>query len=77
MKKFWDALKCYDSAIKKNPENPDYYNNKGKTLEDMNFCEAALECYNEAILRNPNHSTYINNKARILSKLSRMEEALE
>ncbi|CAD8195300.1 unnamed protein product [Paramecium octaurelia] len=83
MNRLQEALEFYDSAIQKNPEHSDYYNNKGiviyniqaNTLTKLNRLDEALENYYLAIRINPENSLYYNNIALTLNIRNRLEEA--
>lgn len=48
-----EAMKCYDKAIKINPEDNKAYFNKGNALNALDKHEEAIECYDKAIKINP------------------------
>ncbi|CAD8167948.1 unnamed protein product [Paramecium octaurelia] len=48
-----EALKCFEQAIEKNPEDYEYFIDKTDTLRSMNKAKEALDSYNQAIQRFP------------------------
>jgi tetratricopeptide (TPR) repeat protein len=76
LKKFDQALIWLDSAIKMEPDNPDYYVNRGMIKETMST-DQALEDYNKALKINPNHSLALNNIAVLKSKKGGPEDFFE
>ena len=49
MKKYSEAIKCFDQAIESDKKNPNIYNNKGLTLNELNRLHEAIECFDFAI----------------------------
>ena len=47
--KYKEAIKCYDEAIRINPENRDAWYNKGLTLRKLGKHDECDGCYNEFI----------------------------
>lgn len=49
LKRYDEALACFDKCIQLDPSNVAAWNNKGATLVVMGRYEDALSCYDEAI----------------------------
>jgi len=75
LKRYEEAIECYDKAIELNPNNPDYWNIKGNALMKLKRYEEAFECYDKAIELNPNNPIYWHIKGLVLYSLKRYEEA--
>ena len=76
-KKFAEAIKCYDEAIRINPMFELPWMNKGSALFDLRDYENALEYFDKAIEIHPKFGAAWENKGRALINLGRNEEALE
>ena len=48
LKKFNEALECFNEAIKINPLNYRVWSNKGVTLGKLDHYDKAMECYDKA-----------------------------
>jgi tetratricopeptide (TPR) repeat protein len=72
-----EAIKCYDLAIKCNPDCTPAYNNKGIALSHLGQNNEAIKCYDLAIKCNPEYALAYNNKGVALSHLGQKEEAQE
>ncbi|MFP3206731.1 MAG: tetratricopeptide repeat protein, partial [Hydrogenobaculum sp.] len=75
LKRYEEALQCYDKAIQLEPNNALYWNNKGDALRNLKRYEEALQCYDKAIQLEPNNALYWNNKASVFEKLKKFNEA--
>ena len=64
--KFEEALKCYNEAIRIDPNYSNAHYNKGNVLYNQGELEEALNCYNEAIRIDPNNSYVHNIKGNLL-----------
>ncbi|MCL2799699.1 MAG: tetratricopeptide repeat protein [Endomicrobia bacterium] len=71
-----EALKMYNLAIEKNPNDSSIYYNQGVILDKQRKQEEALKMYNLAIEKNQNNSSAYNNKGVILNQQGKKEEAL-
>ncbi|CAD8129465.1 unnamed protein product [Paramecium sonneborni] len=63
LKKYQEAIECYDKALLINPKNDQIWNNKGHALRNLNKYQEAIECYDKALLINPQNDQALNNKA--------------
>nr|MDO8080165.1 tetratricopeptide repeat protein [Candidatus Freyarchaeota archaeon] len=72
-----EAIKCYDEAIKINPNDDEVWWLKGNSITEFDKDEA-IKCYDEAIKINPKHDKAWANKGIIIGALSydRLEEAI-
>jgi Putative Zn-dependent protease, contains TPR repeats len=78
LKRYNEALRCYDKAIQLEPNNANYWHRKGYVLLiDLKRHEEALRCYDKAIQLEPNNAVYWINKGVALEHLKRHEEALQ
>jgi len=75
LKKYNDAILCYDRAIRDFPEITDSYNARGLVKAKISNFENALSDFEEASRLDPEIGSYLNNKARVLMKLNRFTEA--
>ena len=70
IKRFSDALKCFDKTIEIDNNYEWGWHNKGFTLTEMGKIEEALECYNHALEINPNYQSALRNRQRCLKILN-------
>jgi len=77
LKKYTDAIDCYDQVLKINPENADALNNKGVALAALGKYEEAVCYYNQFLKNCPKDVLVLVNKGRALSKMLKYTEALE
>lgn len=83
--KFKKATHCFknaislnfNNAIKIDPENPDFWNNKGYALMRLNKYGAAINCFDQVIEMDSEHTSAITNKAITLSMTGRKGKAIE
>jgi tetratricopeptide (TPR) repeat protein len=75
MKKYSEAIECYDNAIEIEPDCYDCLYDKAIILREVMKHEEALECYGKAIQIKPDFVNALNNKASLLSTMRRNEEA--
>ena len=68
LKKYNEAIECFDKAIILNPNDAELFHNKGIVLNDLNKYNAAIECFNKAFELNQNYFESFNNE-KINSKL--------
>ncbi len=62
---FARAIDYLDNAIAQDPENAQFYDVKGRLLEQENKPEEAIALYNEAIAKNPEYAPAYGNIGRI------------
>jgi tetratricopeptide (TPR) repeat protein len=62
LKKYKEAIVCYNKAIEINPGYADAYNNKGNALYNLKKYKEAIVCYNKAIKIDPGHTEAYFNK---------------
>ena len=72
-----EALKCYEEAIKLNPEYSLAWNNKGWESWKLDRNSEALEAYEEAIRLDPKFELAWHNYGWLLNKLNRKEDAIK
>lgn len=74
--RFEEALVAYEQAIRLDPENSTYHDDRGDALAGLERHEEALTAYEEAIRLDPDNPAYYNDKGDALYNLKRYEEAL-
>jgi tetratricopeptide (TPR) repeat protein len=77
LKRYEEAIECYNRAIELNSSNEGILNNKGACLLHLGRDVEALECFNKAIELNPSYDKAWHNKEDCLEKLEKYEEAIE
>jgi len=77
LKRYEDAIKCYDEALKINPEDAFAWNNKGIALDNLGRYDEAIACYDEALKINPEDAFAWYNKGIALKRLERFDEAIK
>ena len=70
------ALKCYDEAIKINPEIKEAWFNKGTSFIALGKYDIGIECYNKAIKIDPKFKEALFNKGLVCIKLRQFELAI-
>jgi tetratricopeptide (TPR) repeat protein len=75
--RYEEAKRCYEEAIKLDPDFVDVWNNWGSVHERQGDHEEALRCWNRAIKLNPNFKKVWNNKGNVLFRLGRHDEAIK
>lgn len=76
MKRYDEALACYDRAIVLKPGYANAHFNRGTVLKKMLRREDALASYDQALALNPGHVEAHNNRGVVLQELKRYDEAL-
>jgi tetratricopeptide (TPR) repeat protein len=76
LRRYADALACYDRAIALKPHYANAHYNRGSNLKKMNRPEEALASYEQAIALNPNHAEAHNNRGVTLQEMKRYDDAL-
>ncbi|CAG9328043.1 unnamed protein product [Blepharisma stoltei] len=77
LKRYQEAIECYNEAILLDPNNINYYSHKGNSLCKLKRYLEAIECYDEEIKLNPNNADSYWKKGYALNELGRYPEALE
>jgi hypothetical protein len=65
MKKYEEAIICYENALKVNTKSPEIYNDLGSTYFKMGFYNKALENYNKSILLSKSYADAYFNRAML------------
>jgi tetratricopeptide (TPR) repeat protein len=67
------ALACFDSAIRLNPREPDYYVHRALTLQETGDNEGARSDYEYALRLNPNHALAYYNLSTLVREMGGMD----
>ena len=76
-KKYEDAIKCCDEAIKLNPNFADIYIVKGNALSSLGKYDDAIKCYDQTIKLKPDDAMAYNNKGSTLNDLGKYDDAIK
>ena len=68
---FEEAIKCFDEAIRLNPEDKLVWFHKGLSLCELENYDGAITCFDEAIKIDSKFSLPWNNRGRALLELER------
>jgi tetratricopeptide (TPR) repeat protein len=84
-RKYHEAIKYYDKALKLNPDFVEALNNKGNaiiqilknnlSLDKLSGYKKAIDCYNKALEINPSDVVLLNNKGLALAYLGDYENS--
>lgn len=77
MKKYPEAIDCYNRSLELDPSNALIWNNKGWTLRIMGHPEEALDCFDRALALEPSYSLFWSNKGLAFDDMGRYEDALQ
>lgn len=77
LKKFTEAIQCFDEVLKINHQDPEAWYQKGLALNASDKDTEAMECYDHALDFNPEYTEVWNSKALILKKLGKYPEAAQ
>lgn len=77
IKKYQDAITCFDKVIEINPDDIGSINNRGISLAELGNTDDAFEYYNKAIEIDPKYAAAHYNKGVLYDKLLQHEEAIE
>jgi tetratricopeptide (TPR) repeat protein len=73
--KYDEAIKCYDEALRLDPNIAAAWNNKANALHHQGKYEEAIKAYDEVIRIDPNIAGAWYNKANALDALGKTTEA--
>jgi len=76
LKRYDEALACYDKAIVLKPDYANAHFNRATTLKKLARLDEALAAYDRAIALKPDHAEAHNNRGVLLQELRRYEESL-
>ena len=65
LKKFEDAIQVYNKALKIDPQNDFFYNNRAFAEIKLKRFTEAIESYNQAICLSPLNHVYYKNRANL------------
>ena len=77
LKRYEEALPCFERAVALKPQYPEAYYNWGIALEALKRYKESVACYKKAVAYNPNYYEAYNNCGSALVALKRFEEALQ
>ncbi|MCA3264382.1 MAG: tetratricopeptide repeat protein [Telmatospirillum sp.] len=77
VKRFDDALACYESVLVLQPQNAEAHFQRGNILRDMGQHEAAAGAYSDSLALRPNHADTLNGLGNSHYSLDRPVEAVE
>lgn len=77
LKRYDEAVLCYDNALKHKPDCLEAHINKGHALRDDHKADAALECYDAALSLAADQPDALVGKAQALQALGRHAEAMD
>lgn len=70
------VIASYDEVLKKEPKNPEAWNNKGCALKETGKLANAIACFDKAMDIDPQSGSAWYNKGHTLRMMDRMEEAM-
>lgn len=76
LRRFAEAIGCYDRAISLKPDYMEAYRNRGNALSELGLWAEAIASYDDAIAVRPNAASYTN-RGNVLRKMQRTDEALQ
>ncbi|MEQ8189956.1 MAG: tetratricopeptide repeat protein [Candidatus Eremiobacterota bacterium] len=77
LKKYEEAIKCYDKALEIDPDYAYAWFNKGNALNRLEKDEEAIKCYDKALEIDPNNANAWFCKGLALKDLKKYEEAIK
>ena len=75
IRRYEEAIECYNKAIEINPYDENIWCNKGDCLTNLKRYEEAIKCYDMVITLNPSNEKALGEKGYVLYALGRNEEA--
>jgi tetratricopeptide (TPR) repeat protein len=75
LQRFQQAVECYDTALRINPNRPECWHEKGLTLAELNEMDEALKCFDRALSLDPKHLYAALDRGSILERAGRVEQA--
>ena len=75
-KRYEEAIKLFDKAIKLNPNNSFAYSCKANSLSNLENYKKAIKYYEKSLALNSSDTYALNNKAICLVKLNKYQDAL-
>lgn len=75
--KYQEAIKCFDKAIKINPDNASACVNKGVALKNLDKYQEAIKCFDQAIKINSADAAIYYNKGVAFEYLGNYQEAIK
>ena len=76
LKRFDEALTCYERAIALRPDYAEAFSDRGLALQELKRFDEALACYDRAIALRPDYAEAFNNRGNALQALKRPDQAL-
>ncbi len=76
VRRFDEALGCYDRALEVDPQCPEAHCNRGNALRALGRLEEALASYERALAIKPDLAAACYNRGNALRELNRFDEAL-
>jgi len=76
LKKYQEALICYQDAIKLDPNYSESHNNLGNVYKELNKYQEALACYQDAIKLNPKYAEAHYNLGTAFQELEEYYKAI-
>lgn len=77
LKRFKDALDCYEQALLIDPNFSQAHCNKGVALKELGRLESAVACYEQALQLQSDYPEALSNRGNALHQLGRLGEALD
>ena len=77
LKRYQEAVVCYDKVIELNPNDFSAFNNKGHCLANLKKYEDAIQCFDKSIHLFPRFFDAFYNKGLCLFNLKLFDEAVQ